>query len=68
MEALHDSCGALRSYEESVSIRQWLVAADPGNTRWQDELAIAGGRLATLRSRAMRAHLSEDSEPLRAVR
>jgi hypothetical protein len=41
-----DAEGALKAYEESLAIRQKLVAADPGNAQWQTDLVVSYVRIA----------------------
>jgi hypothetical protein len=40
-EALGNRAGALKSYSDSLAMRERLAKSDPGNAEWQRDLAIA---------------------------
>jgi tetratricopeptide (TPR) repeat protein len=42
---LGDRAGALKSYRDSLAIRERLTNSDPGNAEWQRDLAIAHNRV-----------------------
>ena len=41
-----DLAGALKSYRDSLAIRQRLAQSNPGNAGWQRDLAIGYAKLA----------------------
>ncbi len=46
-----DAKGALANYQKSHVIREKLAAADPGNARWQRDVALSHGRVAMVLAR-----------------
>jgi hypothetical protein len=43
---------ALKAYEDSLAIREKLVAQDPGNAGWQRDLIVSNVNLAEIAGRA----------------
>ncbi len=41
-----DQSGALKSYRDSLAIRERLARSDPGNASWQRDLAVSHAKLA----------------------
>jgi hypothetical protein len=42
---------ALKSYRDSLTIRDRLATSDPGNARWQHDLSVSYGKVATVEAR-----------------
>ena len=51
-EAQGDLAGALKSYNDSLVIRDRLAKSDPGNAGWQRDLSVSHSRLASALGKA----------------
>ena len=49
-----DLTAALKSYQDSLDIRDPLAKADPGNAGWQRDLAVSYAKLANVQLKANR--------------
>lgn len=48
LAAAGDRADALAEYRASFSIREKLVATDPGNAQWQRDLALSNNRIGEM--------------------
>ena len=50
--AAGDRARALSAYEDGLSIRRRLIAADPGNAQWQRDLSVSLNKVGDVRRAA----------------